>query len=168
MRRAPPLLLRMWNIVSQGNCGSFLAPRQVIGQSSCGYPFSFIYRGVICEYATLEHQCPSCAQVGPSFIGYLELHCRLMRPRSTAWPLTVAVRLGFGGYSWSRCHGWPHQFIPCLTGGVVNSQLIEVGDGMSSRAFVSLMVQGPGGWPPAVLYAHPHQIYVSFVPKGTH
>ena len=158
----------MQNIVGQGNHRSFLTPRQVIGQPSCRYSLSFIDCGVIHEYAPLKHQCPSGAQVGPSFIGYPELRCQHHGAKIHRLALTVAIRLGFGGYSWSHCHGWPHQFVPCLTGGVANSQLVEVGDGVSGRAIVSLMVQGPGGWPPAVLYAHPHQIYVSFAPKGTH
>ena len=158
----------MWNIVGQGNHRSFLSPRQVIGQPSHGYPFSFIYHRVICEYAPLKHQCPSGAQVGPSFVGYPELHCQHHGAKIHCLALTVAIRLGFSGYSESHCCGWPHQFVLCLTGGAANSQLIEVGDGVSGRAIVSLMVQGPGGWPPAVLYACPHQIYVSFAPKGMH
>ena len=158
----------MWNVVGQGNCRSFLTPRQVIGQPSHGYPFRFIDHGVISEYAPFKHQCPSGAQVGPSFVGYLELHCWHHGAKIHCLAPTVAIRLGFSGYLRSRCHGRPHQFIPCLTGGAANSQLIEVGDGVSGRAVVSLMVQFPGGWPPAVRYAHPHQIFVSFAPKGMH
>ena len=52
--------------------------------------------------------------------------------------------------------------------GEANSQLVEVGDDMSSRAIVFLMVQCPRGWSLAVLYAHHCQVYVSFMPKGTH
>ena len=111
---------------------------------------------------------PSSAQVGPSFIGYTELHCQHHRTKIHCLALTVAIRLDFGGYSWSHCHGQPHQFIPCLTGGEVNSQLIEVGDDLSSRAIVSLMVQCPRGWPPTVLYARHCQVYISFTPKGMH
>ena len=99
---------------------------------------------VICEYAPLKHQCPSSAQVGPSFIGCLELCCRHHRAKIHHLAPTVATRLGFFGYLESHCHGKPHQFIPCLTGGVAKSQLIKVGDGMSGRAIVSLMAQGPG------------------------
>ena len=165
---SPLLLLCAQNIVGQGNRGSFLAPRQVIGQPSHGHPFCFIDCGAICEYAPHGHQCPSSAQVGPLFIGYPELCCQHHGAKIHCLALTVAVRLGFGGYSQSRCHGWPHQFVPCLTGGAANSQLVEVGDGVSGRAIVSLMVQGPGGWPPAVLCACPCQIYISFMPKGMH
>ena len=77
-------------------------------------------------------------------------------------------RLSFGGYLWSCCCEWPHQFIPCLVGGVVNSQLIEVGDDMSGRVVVSLMVQCPGGWLPAVLYARHCQVHISLMPKDMH
>ena len=62
--------------------------------------------------------------------------------------------LDFGlGLWWVHAES-PHHFIPCLTGGDVNSQLIEVGDDVSGRVVVPLMVQCPGGWLPAALYAH--------------
>ena len=66
-----------------------------------------------------------------------------------------------------RC-GWPHHLVPCLYGGDVNSQLIEIGDDMSGRAILPLVVQCPGGWLPAVLHARHRQVYVSFVPKSMH
>ena len=114
-----------------------------------------------------KHQGPSGAQVGPSFVGYPELLCQHHGAKVHRLAWTVAVRLGFGGYLRSRCHGRPHQFVPCLVGGVVNSQLLEVDD-MSGRAIVSLMVQCPGGWFPAMLYACHHQVHISLMPKGTH
>ena len=98
----------------------------------------------------------------------MELHCWHHWTEIHCLAPTVTVRLGFGGYSRSCHHGQPHHFVPCLTGREVNSQLIKVGDEVSGRAIVPLMVHSPGGWLPAVLYAHHHQVYISFMPQGTH
>ena len=81
---------------------------------------------------------------------------------------TVAIKLSFGGYTWNCHRGWPHHLVPCLSGGDTNSQLIEIGDDVSSRAILSLVVQHPGGWLPAVFYARHHQVYISFTSKGMH
>ena len=88
----------------------------------------------------------SCgAQVGPSFVCNMELRGWHHGTEIHHLALTVAVRLDFDGYPRNRHHGWPHHFVPCLTGGDANSQLINIGDDMSGRAIVPLMVQHPGG-----------------------
>ena len=61
---------------------------------------------------------------------------------------------------------WPHYLVPCFQGGDVNSQLVEIGDGMSGRAIVPLVVQCPGGWLPAELYTGLRQVHISLMPKS--
>ena len=75
----------------------------------------------------------------------MELHCWHHGAEIHCLAPTVAVRLGFGGSSWSHHHGRPHHFVPCLTGWEANNQLIEVGDDVSGRVIVPLMV-GAVSW----------------------
>ena len=116
----------------------------------------------------LKHQGSHGAQLGPPFFCNMELSCRHYRAKIHCLAPTVAIRLSFGGYT-QNCHCvWPHHLVPCLYGGDANSQLVKIGDDVSGRAILLLVVQCPGGWLPAVLYTHHRQVYISFMPKSMH